>query len=78
MARRCRELLDSRVEVLTPSPCATLVAFRAPGDPADVVETLFAAGVHVREIPRAGLIRVSCGWWTSNDDLERLVAALPA
>ena len=45
--------------------------------PTEVVETLFAAGVHVREIPRAGLIRVSCGWWTSNDDLERLVAALP-
>lgn len=78
MARRCRALLDSRVTVITPSPCATLVAFEAPGDPTALVEALFEAGVHVREIPHTGLIRVSCGWWTSLDDLERLVAALPA
>ena len=34
--------------------------------------------VHVREIPGRGLIRVSCGWWTSDGDLDRLLAALPA
>ena len=33
--------------------------------------------VHVREIPGTGLVRVSCGWWTSDGDLERLLAALP-
>ena len=65
-------------EIVTPDPCSTLVAFRAPGDPSELVETLATAGVHVREIPGTGLIRVSCGWWTSDGDLHRLMAALPA
>ena len=78
VAERCRALLASRVDVVTPDPRSTLVAFRAPGDPSALVETLSAAGVHVREIPGTGLIRVSCGWWTSDDDLDRLMAAVPA
>jgi L-cysteine/cystine lyase len=78
VAERCRELLAGRVELVTPDDRATLVAFRAPGEPADLVEALYAQGVHVREIPGRGLIRVSCGWWTSDGDLERLVDALPA
>jgi L-cysteine/cystine lyase len=76
-AERCRQLLATRVEVVTPDERSTLVAFRAPGDPAELVDTLSAAGVHVREIPGTGLVRVSCGWWTSDDDLERLLAGLP-
>ena len=63
---------------MTPIERSTLVAFRAPGEPAEIVEALHGAGVHVREIPRTGLIRVSCGWWTSDGDLDRLLAALPA
>ena len=78
VAERCRELLAPRVELVTPDDRATLVAFRAPGEPADVVDALYGQGVHVREIPGTGLIRVSCGWWTSDGDLERLLAALPA
>ena len=76
-AERCRELLSGRVEVVTPADRATLVSFRPDGEePADVVSRLHAAGVHVRELPGRGLVRVSCGWWTSDDDLDRLVAAL--
>ena len=56
---------------------STLVAFRPAGEPAEVVEALYNVGVHVREIPNAGLIRVSCGWWTSDGDLDRLLAGLP-
>ena len=63
---------------MTPAESSTLVAFRAPGEPAELVQALNAASVHVREIPGMGLIRVSCGWWTSDGDLERLLAALPA
>jgi selenocysteine lyase/cysteine desulfurase len=70
-------LLSSRVELATPEERATLVAFRAAGDPAELVAQLYEQGVHVREIPKTGLVRVSCGWWTSDGDLERLVAALP-
>jgi L-cysteine/cystine lyase len=76
-AERCRELLGPRVELVMPPARSTLVAFR-PGEeePETVVARLHEAGVHVREIPGRGLVRVSCGWWTSDDDLERLVAAL--
>jgi L-cysteine/cystine lyase len=76
MAVRCRELL-ARVVFVEPGD-ATLVAFRpADGEqPADVVSRLAGAGVVVREIPRTGLVRVSCGWWTSEGDLERLLGAL--
>jgi L-cysteine/cystine lyase len=78
-AERCRELLSERVEVVTPAARATLVSFRPRGEePAEVVSRLFAAGVHVRELPGRGLVRVSCGWWTSDGDLDRLVAALDA
>lgn len=75
-AARCRELLRARVELVEPETSSTLVAFRADGDPVALVERLQAAGVHVREIPGRGLVRVSCGWWTSDGDLDRLVAAL--
>lgn len=78
VAERCRTMLAARFEIVVPDQRSTLVAFRAPGDPPALVEALRAAAVHVREIPGAGLIRVSCGWWTSDADLERLLAALPA
>jgi L-cysteine/cystine lyase len=74
-AARCRELLDPLVE--TVSGDATLVAFRGD-DCARIVERLVAADVVVREIPKTGLVRVSCGWWTNEDDLQRLVGALEA
>ena len=53
---------------------ATLVAFRA--DPAGLISRLSEADVAVREIPHTGFVRVSCGWWTSEDDLARLVAGV--
>lgn len=77
-AERCRDLLARRFEVVTPGERATLVAFR-PGDgeePTDVVERLRRADVAVRDVPRTGLVRVSCGWWTSDGDVDRLLEAL--
>jgi L-cysteine/cystine lyase len=70
---RCRDLLAPLVE-LVPGD-ATLVAFRHD-DPAALVERLAEAGVVVREIPKTGLVRVSCGWWTDEDDLGRLASAI--
>jgi L-cysteine/cystine lyase len=72
-AQRCRELLAAHVELVPGA--ATLVAFRAD-DPAALVARLAELDVVVREIPHTGLVRVSCGWWTSDGDLERLVAAI--
>ena len=39
---------------------------------------LFERGVVVRDIPGRNLIRASCGWWTSEADIERLLAGLEA
>jgi L-cysteine/cystine lyase len=75
-AARCRELLMPHVDVVTPSGQSTLVSFRPSGDPTELVSDLAAAGVIVRELPGHDLVRVSCGWWTSEDDLRRLVDGL--
>jgi histidinol-phosphate/aromatic aminotransferase/cobyric acid decarboxylase-like protein len=72
-AARCRELLAPLVEVVPGG--ATLVAFRAD-DPAALVAKLFEAGVVVRDLPGTGLVRVSCGWWTNEEDLERISLAI--
>ncbi|HKU57496.1 MAG TPA: aminotransferase class V-fold PLP-dependent enzyme [Gaiellaceae bacterium] len=72
-AARCRELLAPLVEVVTPPGHSTLVSFRPPADPTGLVAALHERGVVVRELPGRNLIRASCGWWTSDDDLRRLV-----
>jgi L-cysteine/cystine lyase len=74
MTARCRELLAPLVE-LEPGD-ATLVSFRPDGDPTELVASLESAGVMVRELPGRGLVRVSVGWWTSEEDLLRLRAEI--
>lgn len=76
-AARCRELLAERFPVVTAEGEATLVSFRVEGDSAEIVKRLYDRGVVVRDVPELGWIRVSCGWWTSDDDLDRLLAGLP-
>ncbi len=78
MAERCRDLLrDAGTDVVVPAERATLVAWRVPvEESAAVVARLAGAGVIVRDLPGRGLVRASVGWWTSDDDLDRLVAAL--
>lgn len=75
-AARCRELLVDRFEVVTEPGQSTLVSFRVDREPTEVARRLYDRGVIVRDIPGTGLVRASCGWWTSDDDLERLVDAL--
>jgi L-cysteine/cystine lyase len=75
-AARCRELVEPLVEVVTPPGDSTLVSFRPVGDPVELVARLAARDVVVREIPGRNLVRVSCGWWTSEDDLRRLADGL--
>jgi L-cysteine/cystine lyase len=77
-AERCRSLLgDAGHDVVVPTERATLVSWRPHvEEPASVVERLAGASVVVRELPGTGLVRASVGWWTSDDDLDRLVGAL--
>jgi L-cysteine/cystine lyase len=77
MAARCRELVAERAEVVTAPGQATLVSFRAEGDSGELVTRLYEGGVMVRDIPALGWLRASCGWWTTDEELERLVDALP-
>jgi L-cysteine/cystine lyase len=77
-AARCRELLEPVVDVVTPPGHSTLVSFRPNGDPAALVESLAEQGVAVRELPGRNLVRASCGWWTSEDDLRRLAEGVAA
>jgi L-cysteine/cystine lyase len=73
---RCRELLLKRFDVLSPPGEATLVTFRPEGDAAETVSSLYDAGVVVRDIPDTGWVRVSCGYWTTEEHLDRLLTAL--
>ena len=77
IAARCREALAERFEVVTKPDQAGLVTFRPAGDAEEIVARLREQGVIVREIPGRGLIRVSCGYWTSEGDVDRLLAGLP-
>ena len=76
MADRCRSLLAERFDVITAAQQATLVTFRPSGEADEAVERLRKAGVIVRAVPGTGWVRVSCGYWTNEDDLDRLLAAL--
>jgi L-cysteine/cystine lyase len=76
MTERCRRSLSQRFEVVSERGQGTLVSFVAPGDAADDAARLYDAGVIVRDLPGTGWLRASCGWWTSDDDIDRLVSVL--
>jgi L-cysteine/cystine lyase len=78
MAGRCTQLLgEAGADVVVPAEHATLVSWRVPlEESAALVAKLAEADVIVRDLPGRGLVRASVGWWTSDDDLERLAAAL--
>lgn len=73
---RCRAALAERFEVRTEPGQATLVSFVPHDSAAEVVERLAARGIVVRDLPGLGWVRVSCGFWTSDDELGRLLDAL--
>jgi L-cysteine/cystine lyase len=77
-AASCRELLAPLADVVTPPGHGTLVSFRPRGNPTHLVAALADQGVLVREIPGRNLVRASCGWWTSDDDLRRLADGVAA
>ncbi len=56
---------------------STLVSWRA-SDPEETVERMARAGAVVRSLPGRGLVRASVGAWSSEEDLERVVALAAA
>jgi L-cysteine/cystine lyase len=76
---RCRDLLENAgLDVVTEPRHATLISFRVAPDPSSLVTDCYKEGVVLRDLPGTDLLRVSCGYWTNEDDLQRLVAALRA
>jgi L-cysteine/cystine lyase len=78
ITEHCRQALGASHEVIGEPGQGTLVSFVPPGDPAEAAARLYAQGVVVRDLPRTGWVRASCGWWTNEDDVERLVAGVNA
>jgi L-cysteine/cystine lyase len=76
LARRCRELLDERFDVVTEPGHATLLSLRLDGDAAEAAARLAERGVLVRHLPGTSWLRVSCGYWNDETDLDRLLEAL--
>jgi L-cysteine/cystine lyase len=75
MARRCREALAAAgLQVHSPGE-GTLVSVTPPGDPDETVAACRERGIVVRSLPN-GWLRVSCGWWTTDEEVSRLVDAL--
>jgi L-cysteine/cystine lyase len=76
MAARCLDELALRVDVMTEPGHAGLVAFVPRGDAPETVARLAERGVVVRDLPKLGWIRASIGFWTSDDDVDRLVESV--
>ena len=78
LAERFREgLREAGADVVVPDERATLVSWCVPADDsAAVVARLAERDVIVRDLPGRGLVRASVGWWSNEDDLDRLVAGL--
>jgi L-cysteine/cystine lyase len=77
MTDLCRQrLLEAGHDVVTQPGHGTLVSWRWAGDTKEAVKALYEQDVVLRDLPGTGLLRASCGYWTNEDDLTRLVAAL--
>jgi L-cysteine/cystine lyase len=74
-AAQCRARLAERFEVVTDPDQSGLVSWRDADAPATAAR-LAEAGVVIRDLPGRDLLRASCGWWTSEGDVARLLAAL--
>jgi L-cysteine/cystine lyase len=76
IAELCRTRVAERADLVTEAEQATLVSWRPEGDAAELARRLADAGVVVRDLPAEGWLRASCGFWTSEEEIERLVDAL--
>jgi L-cysteine/cystine lyase len=78
VAERCRErLVEAGFVVRTEPGQAGLVTFEPrDGDPEAAAARALEAGVVIRALPKTPWIRASCGYWTNDEDLDRLVTAL--
>ncbi len=70
----CREVLEAEYDLIGEPGQGTLVSWVPRADPAESVRELYEQGVIVRDLPGTGWLRASCGWWTNENDIDRLIA----
>jgi L-cysteine/cystine lyase len=75
VARHCRTQLEEQFDLIGEPDQSTLVSFVPPGDAADFAARLYERRVVVRDLPGTGWVRASCGWWSNEEDIERLVSS---
>jgi L-cysteine/cystine lyase len=75
IAELCRSALRERYEVIGDGN-ATLVSFVPRAEAPAEAARLYDFGVVLRDLPGTGWLRASCGWWTNEDDIDRLIAGL--
>jgi len=73
LAASLADKLAERGLEVGPRGRSTLVSWKV-ADPKADVERLASEGIIVRSIPAFGLVRASVGAWTSEEEVERLVA----
>ncbi|TML35235.1 MAG: aminotransferase class V-fold PLP-dependent enzyme [Actinobacteria bacterium] len=74
LAARLANALAERGLTVSPRGRSTLVSWSS-SDPEGDMARLAADGIVVRYLPGRGLVRASVGAWSSEEDLDRLVAA---
>jgi L-cysteine/cystine lyase len=75
LAAELAERLADRGKTVAPRDHTTLVAWE-DDDPESTRERLAAQDIVIRNLPGTPLVRASVGAWSSEDDLDRLLAAL--
>jgi L-cysteine/cystine lyase len=76
VAVTARNLAQRRFRVIQAGIPGPMFSIAVSGDTRHRVAHLEEVGVIVRSIPGTPWLRVSCGYWTNEDDIERLLAAL--
>jgi L-cysteine/cystine lyase len=76
MAGHARERLAERVDVVTEPGHAGLISWRVDGDASELAARAWEHGVVIRDLPGLNWLRASIGYWTSDEDIERLIRAL--
>jgi L-cysteine/cystine lyase len=71
-----RRLAEAGCDVVSEPGHGTLVSWRFEGETQEVAKRLGEDGVLIRDLPGTGLLRASCGYWTNEDDIDRLVEGL--
>jgi L-cysteine/cystine lyase len=75
-ARHARERLGEHVDLVTEPGQAGLISWRVEGDASEAAARAWKQGVVIRDLPGLNWLRASIGYWTSAEDIERLVGVL--